>query len=393
MGFMKPTIFPGVFAKVDTYHNGVVVVLLDRVPENDWAVGKSFYPNDTAESADFAPTELMEGILTSAGISADDSGEYPVNDIEIVQGFGYQLSASGFMDQTDLCVAKTEEEAAAELIKLYYDVADDEMDDDQRNECRQLENIASRKECFVVCDAAAAQALSGVLAETGSKLLGEHDGKGVSVMLSGAGSAELAKFAADYKVEPSLALQAVNAKLPEVCYAEHPTTGRIIQIERDSKGLLEVPVEQIPDGWTADDMNWQIGVTPAQRDAMQARHLFGPLVPGADPDNKGNTTIKLAVTGADGDQLLVVSPVPMTSAECARALDPENKGFVGEPSGLSLKGELTVKVFRAFTKRWRTAAVRAGDLILTCDQSDAASAELRVCDPESLRLDSSAPTL
>ena len=76
--------------------------------------------------------------------------------------------------------------------------------------------------------------------------------------------------------------------LPEMCFSTLPGTGELICIKRGESGYY-------PSDWNtpvkernieiADDANEEMGVTPAQRQAMEVGSMFGWDVPGADPGN------------------------------------------------------------------------------------------------------------
>ena len=60
---------------------------------------------------------------------------------EITTGFGARLSAPGYMDRTDWTVHETAAEAAGELLSAYYDQADEDMADEERDEAKALQAI------------------------------------------------------------------------------------------------------------------------------------------------------------------------------------------------------------------------------------------------------------
>lgn len=76
--------------------------------------------------------------------------------------------------------------------------------------------------------------------------------------------------------------------LPELCFSTLQTTGQLICIKRGESGYY-------PSEWDtedkernvelADELNEKLGVTPAQRQAMEIGSMAGWDVPGADPKN------------------------------------------------------------------------------------------------------------
>ena len=61
--------------------------------------------------------------------------------VAIRQGHGARLSAPGYMDCTEWTVFDTEADAAQYLLDTYYDMADDELSDDERSERAELEAL------------------------------------------------------------------------------------------------------------------------------------------------------------------------------------------------------------------------------------------------------------
>jgi len=87
--------------------------------------------------------------------------------------------------------------------------------------------------------------------------------------------------------------QANLEKLPAECYATLNTTGELIKLVAGMSGFYrqgqkyprtliaseDITMDELADRWNAD-----MGVTPAQREAMEIGSMWGWDVPGADPD-------------------------------------------------------------------------------------------------------------
>ena len=82
--------------------------------------------------------------------------------------------------------------------------------------------------------------------------------------------------------------QQVAEGLPELCFSTLRSTGQLICIERGESGYY-------PSDWDTgdkernvelvDELNGNLGVTPAQRQAMEIGSMAGWAVPGADPSS------------------------------------------------------------------------------------------------------------
>ena len=74
--------------------------------------------------------------------------------------------------------------------------------------------------------------------------------------------------------------------LPELCFSTLPSSGELICIKRGERGYY-------PSDWNtpdreqnrqiAEEQNRRLGVTLAQREAMECGSMHGWTVPGADP--------------------------------------------------------------------------------------------------------------
>ena len=64
-----------------------------------------------------------------------------ISQFEIVYKFWGQLSASGYMDQTDYVLGDTQAEVAQQLLDMYFDGEDEYMDDEERADREWLESI------------------------------------------------------------------------------------------------------------------------------------------------------------------------------------------------------------------------------------------------------------
>ena len=81
-----------------------------------------------------------DGILAEA--IAEVFKEFPtISQFEIVHKFWGQLSASGYMDQTDYFLGDTQAEVAQQLLDMYFDGEDEYMDDEERADREWLESI------------------------------------------------------------------------------------------------------------------------------------------------------------------------------------------------------------------------------------------------------------
>jgi len=90
-------------------------------------------------------------------------------------------------------------------------------------------------------------------------------------------------------------------KLPDWCFGRNPSTDTIIRIDKGEMGYSPVANQDWPKGMAKeqgisldafiDKINHNIGVTPAQRQAMQFGSMWGWHIRLADPDmydEKGN---------------------------------------------------------------------------------------------------------
>lgn len=72
--------------------------------------------------------------------------EFPnISQFEIVYQYWGQLSASGYMDQTDYFLGDTQAEVAQQLLDMYFDGDDEYMDNGQRADRDWLESIVEGK--------------------------------------------------------------------------------------------------------------------------------------------------------------------------------------------------------------------------------------------------------
>lgn len=76
---------------------------------------------------------------------------------------------------------------------------------------------------------------------------------------------------------------AKNRGLPRYCYAYLPTTKEEIRIDFAESGYT--PIRKQGNGRAANEMNRELGVNPAQAEAMKAGSMFGWNVPAAYPQS------------------------------------------------------------------------------------------------------------
>lgn len=74
-------------------------------------------------------------------------------------------------------------------------------------------------------------------------------------------------------------------RLPRLCYGTHPTEPGLILLKRGEVGFWKSDYPSGPMTWdeAADFHNERLGVTRAQRAAMEAGSMFGWHCPAADP--------------------------------------------------------------------------------------------------------------
>lgn len=70
-----------------------------------------------------------------------------VNQFEVVCKFWGQLSAPGYLDQTDYCLGDSQADVAQQLLDLYFDGEDKYMDEDQKEDRAWLESIVEDEAC------------------------------------------------------------------------------------------------------------------------------------------------------------------------------------------------------------------------------------------------------
>ena len=93
--------------------------------------------------------------------------------------------------------------------------------------------------------------------------------------------------------------------LPSHCYSNLPSDGTPIMIRYAEKGYY--PLLDMPDDVTVEKLNDMLGVTPAQKQAMEAGSMFGWNVPGADPvtyetKNKETKHMEIAIYQINSDK-------------------------------------------------------------------------------------------
>ena len=80
---------------------------------------------------------------------------------------------------------------------------------------------------------------------------------------------------------------AADRGLPRYSYAYLPTTQEEIRVDIAESGYT--PIRKQGNARAANEMNRELGITPAQTEAMKVGSMFGWDVPGADPKNYDET--------------------------------------------------------------------------------------------------------
>ena len=86
-----------------------------------------------------------------------------------------------------------------------------------------------------------------------------------------------------YDKETIMNKLAKDRGLPRYSYAYLPTTQEEIRIDIAESGYT--PIRMQGNGRAANEMNRELGITPAQAEAMKVGSMFDWNVPGADPKN------------------------------------------------------------------------------------------------------------
>jgi hypothetical protein len=76
----------------------------------------------------------------------------------------------------------------------------------------------------------------------------------------------------------------VNKNLPNYCFSVLNTTNEVILIKRGENGYYPFYDGIYKGDKEADKKNKEIGVSKAQRQAMEAGSMFGWYIPAANPD-------------------------------------------------------------------------------------------------------------
>ena len=90
--------------------------------------------------------------------------------------------------------------------------------------------------------------------------------------------------------------------LPEMCFSTLRDTGELICIKRGESGYYRSDwntSDRVRNQEIAEDRNRSLGVTEAQRKAMEAGSMFGWSCPGADPKTYGQTAGQPQMGGMD----------------------------------------------------------------------------------------------
>ena len=105
---------------------------------------------------------------------------------------------------------------------------------------------------------------------------------------------EQERFAPKFEADP-----------PEMCFSTLPSTGQLICIKRGKPGYALSEWGTSDSGWNAeiaDELNERLGVTPAQRQAMEIGSMVGWDAPGADPAAWENKTESQQMGGVTLDR-------------------------------------------------------------------------------------------
>lgn len=86
-----------------------------------------------------------------------------------------------------------------------------------------------------------------------------------------------------FDTEKLMTKLAQNRGLPRYCYGYLPTEQMEIRIDFGEMGYC--PYRKMASDRSAKEMNRELGVTPAQAEAMKVGSMFGWNCPGADPKN------------------------------------------------------------------------------------------------------------
>lgn len=91
--------------------------------------------------------ELARIAVTGRPESLQDNTEgSEIYNVENVRGYDAYMSAPGYADRTEHCVFPTIEEAAQYLLDYYFDMPEEDMDEEEITDMEWLQDLVNNKE-------------------------------------------------------------------------------------------------------------------------------------------------------------------------------------------------------------------------------------------------------